>query len=113
GLGDPKIRARLADLGGTVLAGSPADYGKLLDDETEKWRKGVKFSGARAECPPPSPPPFGGRDEEWESVRDRRQIVEIFRVGLLDLREERRRELLRDVELGGELHRILQHVVLR
>jgi tripartite-type tricarboxylate transporter receptor subunit TctC len=49
GLADATIRARLADLGGTVLAGSPADYGKLLADETEKWGKVVKFSGARAD----------------------------------------------------------------
>ena len=39
GLADPKIKARLADLGGTVLAGSPADFGKLIADETEKWAK--------------------------------------------------------------------------
>ena len=46
GLADPKIKARLADLGGTVLAGSPADFGKLIADETEKWGKVVKFAGA-------------------------------------------------------------------
>jgi len=39
GLADPKIKARLADLGGTVLAGSPADFGKLIANETEKWAK--------------------------------------------------------------------------
>ena len=48
-LADPKIKARLADLGGTVLAGSPADFGKLIANETEKWGKVVKFSGARAD----------------------------------------------------------------
>jgi tripartite-type tricarboxylate transporter receptor subunit TctC len=37
GLADPKIKARLADLGGDVLALSPADFGKLVADETEKW----------------------------------------------------------------------------
>lgn len=37
GLADPKIKARLADLDGTALAGSPADFGKLIVDETEKW----------------------------------------------------------------------------
>jgi tripartite-type tricarboxylate transporter receptor subunit TctC len=46
-LGDPKIKARLADLGGTVLSGAPADFGKLIADETEKWAKVVKFSGAK------------------------------------------------------------------
>ena len=44
---DPKIKARLVDLGGTVLPGSPADFGKLIADETEKWAKVVKFSGAK------------------------------------------------------------------
>ncbi len=47
GLADPKLRARLADLGGTVLPGSPADFGKLVADETAKWGKVVKFSGAK------------------------------------------------------------------
>jgi tripartite-type tricarboxylate transporter receptor subunit TctC len=47
GLADPKIKARLADFGGTVLALSPADFGKLIADETEKWGKVVKFSGAK------------------------------------------------------------------
>jgi tripartite-type tricarboxylate transporter receptor subunit TctC len=46
-LSDPKMKARLVDLGGTVLAGSPADFGKLIVDETEKWAKVVKLSGAR------------------------------------------------------------------
>jgi tripartite-type tricarboxylate transporter receptor subunit TctC len=46
-LADPKIRARLADLGGTVIAGSPIDFAKLIADETEKWGKVVKFSGAK------------------------------------------------------------------
>jgi tripartite-type tricarboxylate transporter receptor subunit TctC len=47
GLADPKIKARVADMGGTVLAGSPANFGKLMADETEKWGKVVKFSGAK------------------------------------------------------------------
>jgi tripartite-type tricarboxylate transporter receptor subunit TctC len=47
GLSDPKMKARLADLGGTVLMGSPADFGKLIVDETEKWAKVVKLSGAK------------------------------------------------------------------
>ena len=49
GLADPNMKARLADLGGTVLAGSPADFGKLIAEETEKWGKAVKFSGAKAD----------------------------------------------------------------
>jgi tripartite-type tricarboxylate transporter receptor subunit TctC len=47
GLADPKIKARVTDMGGTVLAGSPANFGKLIADETEKWGKVVKFSGAK------------------------------------------------------------------
>ena len=46
-LADPKMKPRLAEFGGTVLPGSPADFGKLIADETEKWAKVVKFSGAR------------------------------------------------------------------
>jgi tripartite-type tricarboxylate transporter receptor subunit TctC len=46
-LGDEKVKARIADLGGTVLAGSPADFGKLIGVESEKWAKVVKFSGAK------------------------------------------------------------------
>jgi tripartite-type tricarboxylate transporter receptor subunit TctC len=46
-LADPKTQARFADLGATLLAGSAADFGKLVADETEKWAKVVKFSGAR------------------------------------------------------------------
>jgi len=47
GLADPKLNARLAALGGTILAGSPADFGKLIAEETEKWGRVVKFSGAK------------------------------------------------------------------
>ncbi len=46
-LADAKIKARFADLGGTVLTGSPSGFGKLIADETEKWAKVVKFSGAK------------------------------------------------------------------
>ena len=42
GLADPKLKARLADLGATVLPGSPADFGKLIADETEKWGKVIR-----------------------------------------------------------------------
>jgi tripartite-type tricarboxylate transporter receptor subunit TctC len=48
-LPDPKMKSRLADLGGTVLPGSPADFGKLIAEETEKWGKVVKFAGLKAE----------------------------------------------------------------
>jgi tripartite-type tricarboxylate transporter receptor subunit TctC len=48
-LADPKMKARLADLGCTVLAGSPADFGKLLANETEKWGKVVKFANIKPE----------------------------------------------------------------
>ena len=48
-LGDPKMRARLTDLGLMVLSGSPADFGKLIAKETEKWAKVVKFAGSKAE----------------------------------------------------------------
>jgi tripartite-type tricarboxylate transporter receptor subunit TctC len=48
-LADPKLKARIADLGGIAVTGSPADFGKLIVEETEKWAKVVKFSGAKAE----------------------------------------------------------------
>lgn len=48
-LADPKMKARLADLGGTVLPGSPADFGKLTVAETEKWAKVIKFAGIKPE----------------------------------------------------------------
>jgi tripartite-type tricarboxylate transporter receptor subunit TctC len=46
-LADSKIKARLTDLGGTVLPGSPGDFGKLIADETEKWAKVVKFASIK------------------------------------------------------------------
>jgi tripartite-type tricarboxylate transporter receptor subunit TctC len=49
GLADPKIKTRFADLGGEVLALSPADFGKLIVDETEKWAKVIKSVGIKAE----------------------------------------------------------------
>jgi tripartite-type tricarboxylate transporter receptor subunit TctC len=49
GLADPKLKARLADLGGTVLVGSPADFGKLVTDDTEKWGKVIKFADIKPE----------------------------------------------------------------
>jgi tripartite-type tricarboxylate transporter receptor subunit TctC len=47
-LADPNIKARLSTLGATVLPGSPADFGKLIADETEKWAKVIKFAGIKA-----------------------------------------------------------------
>ena len=49
GLADPKIKARLADLGGTPLVGSSVDFGKFIADETEKWGEVVKFVGIKAD----------------------------------------------------------------
>jgi tripartite-type tricarboxylate transporter receptor subunit TctC len=46
-LADPAMKTRLADLGGIVLAGSPADFARLIAAETEKWGKVVKLSGAK------------------------------------------------------------------
>jgi tripartite-type tricarboxylate transporter receptor subunit TctC len=46
-LADPQMKAKLADLGGTPLTGSPADFGKLIADETEKWGKVVKLAGMK------------------------------------------------------------------
>lgn len=48
-LADPRFQTRLADLGGASLAGSPAEFGKLIADETEKWRKVIKFAGIKLE----------------------------------------------------------------
>ena len=49
GLADPKMKARLADLGGIPMGGTPADFGKVMASETAKWEKAVKFSGASIE----------------------------------------------------------------
>jgi tripartite-type tricarboxylate transporter receptor subunit TctC len=48
-LADPKIKARIADLGGDVLALSPTDFGKLIADETEKWRKVIRAANIKPE----------------------------------------------------------------
>jgi tripartite-type tricarboxylate transporter receptor subunit TctC len=48
-LADPKMRARLADLGGTPLPGSSADFGKLIADETEKWGKVIRAANIKPE----------------------------------------------------------------
>lgn len=49
GLADPKMKARLAELGGITLAGSPADFGKLIADETEKLGKVIGSANIKAE----------------------------------------------------------------
>ena len=49
GLADPRIRARIADLGATVLAGSPAEVGKLIAEETEKWGKVIRAANIKPE----------------------------------------------------------------
>jgi tripartite-type tricarboxylate transporter receptor subunit TctC len=46
-LADPKLEARLVQLGGVPMPMTPAQFGKLMADETEKWAKVVKFSGAK------------------------------------------------------------------
>jgi tripartite-type tricarboxylate transporter receptor subunit TctC len=46
---DPKMKARLADLGGTIIPGSPAQFAELIADETEKWAKVIKFAGLKAD----------------------------------------------------------------
>jgi tripartite-type tricarboxylate transporter receptor subunit TctC len=49
GLADPQMKARIADLGGTVLAASPADFGKLIAHDTEKWGKVIRAGNIRPE----------------------------------------------------------------
>ena len=49
GLVDPNIKARLADLDGTVLVGSPADFAKLIAAETEKWGKVIRTAHIKPE----------------------------------------------------------------
>ena len=49
GLADLNIAARLADMGGMALAGSPADFGKFLADETEKWAKVIRAANIKAD----------------------------------------------------------------
>ena len=48
-LAEPAVKTRLAELGASLLPGTPADFGKLLADKTEKWRKVIRFAGIRAE----------------------------------------------------------------
>ena len=46
---DPNMKKRLTDLGAALFGGSPADFGKFIADETDKWRKVVTFAGIKAE----------------------------------------------------------------
>jgi tripartite-type tricarboxylate transporter receptor subunit TctC len=48
-LADPKMREKLAELGGTPIPGTPEDFGKVIQHETDKWAKVVKASGAQVE----------------------------------------------------------------
>jgi hypothetical protein len=47
GLVDQNIRTRFSKMGSDTIPGTPADFGKLIADETEKWARVVKFSGAK------------------------------------------------------------------
>lgn len=48
-LAEPAMKARIAEMGGVTLTGSPADFGRIIASETEKWEKVVKFAGARVD----------------------------------------------------------------
>ena len=48
-LAEPLIKQRLSDLGGVAMAGTPEDFGKVIQSETEKWEKVVRFAGAKVE----------------------------------------------------------------
>jgi tripartite-type tricarboxylate transporter receptor subunit TctC len=49
GLADSKIQARIDELGGTVLGGSPAEFAAIISEAVEKWTKVIKFAGIKAE----------------------------------------------------------------
>src|SRR5438477_3156335 len=49
GLADSKVQARIVELGGTVLGGSPAEFGAIISEATEKWARVIKFAGIKAE----------------------------------------------------------------
>jgi tripartite-type tricarboxylate transporter receptor subunit TctC len=49
GVADSKIRARITELGGTPLGGSPAAFGTIISEATEKWAKVIKFAGIKIE----------------------------------------------------------------
>ncbi len=49
GLADSKVQARIVELGGTVLGGTPAEFGAIIAEATEKWAKVIKFAGIKAD----------------------------------------------------------------
>jgi hypothetical protein len=49
GLADSKVQARIVELGGTVLGGTPAEFGAIIAEATEKWGKVIKFAGIKAD----------------------------------------------------------------
>ena len=49
GLADSKVKGRIVELGGTVLGGTPAEFGAIISEATEKWAKVIKFAGIKAE----------------------------------------------------------------
>jgi tripartite-type tricarboxylate transporter receptor subunit TctC len=49
GLADSKVQTRITDLGGTVLGGTPAEFGAILSEATEKWARVIKFAGIKVE----------------------------------------------------------------
>jgi tripartite-type tricarboxylate transporter receptor subunit TctC len=49
GLADPKLKARFADLGGTVMMGSPADFGRFIAEESEKWGRVIRAANIKAD----------------------------------------------------------------
>jgi tripartite-type tricarboxylate transporter receptor subunit TctC len=49
GLANSKIKARIVDLGGTVLGGSPEEFGAIISEATKKWAKAIKFAGVTAD----------------------------------------------------------------
>ena len=64
-LADPMVKSRMGELGSEIFTGSPADFGRLIADETEKWGKVVKFAGLKADlalCLPTSSSHFGFPD---------------------------------------------------
>jgi len=49
GLADSKVKGRIVELGGTVLGGTPAEFGKIISEATEKWARVIKVAGIKAD----------------------------------------------------------------